>query len=83
MRPGDIIYKDLNNDGRITDLDMRKIGYSGGLPLLNYGISINANWKGFDINMLWQGAGKYQYYREWEVQKPAPGDGSHVCRPLA
>lgn len=24
MRPGDIIYKDLNNDGRITDLDMRK-----------------------------------------------------------
>ena len=79
MRPGDIIYKDLNNDGRITDLDMRKIGYSGGLPLLNYGISINANWKGFDINMLWQGAGKYQYYREWEVQKPAPGDGNSAA----
>ena len=29
--------------------------------------------------MLWQGAGKYNYYRNWEVQKPAPGDGNSAA----
>ncbi|MCL3779723.1 SusC/RagA family TonB-linked outer membrane protein [Prolixibacteraceae bacterium JC049] len=76
MRPGDIIYKDLNGDKIIDWRDTRVIGYPSGLPLLNYGINISMNWKGFDLYMLWQGAGKYNYYRDWEVQKPAPGDGN-------
>ncbi|MCG8309788.1 MAG: SusC/RagA family TonB-linked outer membrane protein [Cytophagales bacterium] len=76
MRPGDIIYKDLNGDGRITWDDTRPLGYSSGLPLLNFGINLNMQWKGFTLYMLWQGAGKYNYYRNWEVQKPAPGDGN-------
>jgi TonB-linked SusC/RagA family outer membrane protein len=77
MRPGDIIYKDLNGDGKITwSEDSRPIGYGGGLPLLNYGITANLSWKGFDMFMLWQGAGRYKYYRDWEIQKPMPGDGN-------
>ncbi len=76
LRPGDIIYKDLNGDGKIDWYDRRPIGYSNGMPLVNYGISVGLNWKGFDLYMLWQGAGKYNYYRDWEVQKPAPGDGN-------
>lgn len=76
QRPGDIIYKDLNGDKVIDSRDKRVIGYPSGLPLVNYGLNINMAWKGFDLYMLWQGAGKYNYYRDWEVQKPAPGDGN-------
>lgn len=79
QRPGDIIYKDLNNDGVINSDDMRVIGYNGGLPLLTYGLNLAFSWKGFDLTMQWQGAGKYQYYREWELMKFAPGDGGSVA----
>lgn len=80
MRPGDIIYKDLNGDGIITwGDDSRPIGYPNGLPLLNFGLNMSLRWKGVTLSMLWQGAGKYNYYRNWEVQKPAPGDGNSAA----
>lgn len=66
--PGDMKYKDLNGDGIIDDGevtldshgDLQVIGNS--LPRFNYGISAGANWKGFDINMFWQGVGKRDYF---------------------
>jgi len=79
MRPGDIKYKDLNGDGILNSDDIRAIGYQSGLPLLNYGINLNLSWKGFDLYMLWQGAGMYNYNSEWELIKPAPGDGNSTA----
>ena len=35
MLPGDLIYKDFNNDGIISNLDMRPLGY--GRPLVVHG----------------------------------------------
>lgn len=57
--PGDFIYKDLNGDGVINDRDKAPIGYSSMLPRINYGVTLNASWKGFDASVMLQGVAKY------------------------
>ena len=62
--PGDPWYRDLNGDGIITTGtntvndpgDRRVIGNS--TPRYRYGINMGASWKGFDLNLLFQGVGK-------------------------
>ena len=54
---GEIMYKDINEDGKISDLDQTSIGYSR-TPEIMYGINLGANYKGFDFSALIQGAGK-------------------------
>ena len=56
--PGDYKYKDINGDGLITVLDMQPIFFDG-TPKMQYGIGLDAEWKGFDFNALFQGSGKY------------------------
>ncbi|MCW3092973.1 MAG: TonB-dependent receptor [Ferruginibacter sp.] len=50
---GDLIYADVNGDGKITDADRTVIGNP--YPKVAYGASINLNWRGFDLAMLWNG----------------------------
>jgi TonB-linked SusC/RagA family outer membrane protein len=57
--PGDFKYKDVNNDGIINDEDARTPYAWGPTPLINYGLTMSAQWKGFDANLLFQGAGAY------------------------
>ncbi len=47
---GDLRFVDMNGDGQITDADKTTIGNP--YPKFTGGISLNANWKGFDIAML-------------------------------
>ncbi len=64
--PGDYLYEDWNGDGWINDLDVHPIGNTDTMPLINYGITLSAQWKGLDITMLWQGAGnRYIIAREF------------------
>ncbi|WP_257668395.1 SusC/RagA family TonB-linked outer membrane protein [Parapedobacter tibetensis] len=56
-QPGDIKYKDINGDGVINDGDRVPIGATR-RPNLIYGIGASASWKGLDINIHFQGAGK-------------------------
>ncbi len=60
IAPGDIKYVDYNNDGRITEEDKILAG-RGTMPKLIFGSDISVSWKGFNIMMLWQGAGLYNY----------------------
>ena len=61
---GDIMYKDLNGDGKVNSGantlqdpgDRRIIGNS--TPRYNFGLTIDAAWKGFDFSMFWQGTAK-------------------------
>ena len=55
LRPGDIIYKDLNGDGVIDSRDRDEIGFSGN-PDLSYGINLNATYRSFSFFVLFQGA---------------------------
>ena len=64
LRAGDVHYADLNNDGKI-DIGTNTIENPGdksiignSTPRLAYSMSLNASWKGFDLNMLLQGIGK-------------------------
>lgn len=59
VRPGDIKYKDQNGDRIIDDNDKVAIGYSSSLPALYYGINLGVEYKGFGIDLLFQGVGKY------------------------
>ena len=51
---GDLLYKDLNNDGIVNDEDRQALG-SGSTPKFTYGMNFNASWKGFDLGILLQG----------------------------
>ena len=55
VRVGDIKYKDLNGDGRITAEDRTWIAGSQ-IPEWMFGLNIGASWKGFDLSVFFQGA---------------------------
>ena len=57
VQPGDIKYKDVNGDGVVDDGDIVAIGATN-RPNLIYGVGLSAMWRGFDFNVLFQGAGK-------------------------
>ena len=57
--PGDIKYKDINNDGVIDANDVTKIGYSGYAPEIFYNIHAGLEFKGFGFDLLFQGASRY------------------------
>lgn len=54
--PGDVVYKDLNGDGVITDLGDRKNLGNPRNPQLMFGLPVGMRFKGFDFSMLLQGA---------------------------
>ncbi|MCC6279997.1 MAG: TonB-dependent receptor, partial [Saprospiraceae bacterium] len=51
--PGDIRFKDLNGDGEITVADQTYIGNPS--PDLTYGITLDCEFKGFDLGIFLQG----------------------------
>ena len=52
-QPGDMKFKDLNDDGVIDANDMTYIGNP--IPKVTFGINLNAEWKNFDVSMLFTG----------------------------
>ncbi|WP_298552927.1 TonB-dependent receptor [uncultured Parabacteroides sp.] len=66
---GDIMYKDLNGDGKIDNGgnklddhgDMKVIGND--MPRFQFGLDLNADWKGFDIRAFFQGVMKRDYWQ--------------------
>jgi TonB-linked SusC/RagA family outer membrane protein len=57
--PGDIKFKDKNNDRIINEYDRTYIGYNSVCPEIYYSGSINIEYKGFGINALIQGVANY------------------------
>ncbi|MDR1153761.1 MAG: TonB-dependent receptor [Bacteroidales bacterium] len=55
LQSGDVVYKDLNNDGTIDYNDVTALGYPN-YPLLNGGLTLEVKWKGFDFSVLFTGA---------------------------
>jgi hypothetical protein len=58
LRPGDIKYKDLNGDGKITALDQKRIGY-GSFPDMTYAMNLSASYEGLSLNAQFQGASRF------------------------
>ena len=57
VQPGDIKYKDVNGDGVVNNNDVVAIGATS-RPSLIYGLGLSVEYKGFDVNLHFQGAGK-------------------------
>lgn len=65
---GDVMYKDLNGDGKINrgentvdnHGDLSVIGNS--TPRYSFGLNLDASWKGFDVKVFFQGVGKRDYW---------------------
>ena len=51
--PGDTRFVDVNGDGQISAADRTNIG--NGTPDWTFGLNFNADWKGFDFNVFFQG----------------------------
>jgi TonB-linked SusC/RagA family outer membrane protein len=78
LRPGDIKYKDLNGDGKISGMDQRPIGYAtSGTPALNYGFNFSFGWKNFDLSFDLTGAGMMSYMPKYEAQYPFHDGGNN------
>lgn len=60
LQPGDLRYQDLNHDGIINVFDKRAIGHPN-LPNTTLGLNLQAQYKGFSISVLFQGAFNYSF----------------------
>lgn len=61
--PGDIIFKDVNNDGEINDLDKVRSNKTT-IPTFTGGFSIDVQYKNFSLTVFFQGAaGAERSYR--------------------
>ena len=59
--PGDIKYRDINNDGVISVEDATYIGYPE-TPRFVYGFNGFINYKNFELNFSFQGSGKRTFF---------------------
>ncbi|MRJ08611.1 TonB-dependent receptor [Ornithobacterium rhinotracheale] len=57
-KPGDIKYRDVTGDGKITNDDQVMISRYGKQPRLQYGFGINLFYKKFDLNLFFNGSAK-------------------------
>lgn len=68
-RAGDVMYADVNGDGKISSGSGR-LGDTGDITLIGnstprflFGLDLYASWKGFDIRMFFQGVMKRDYWQ--------------------
>ncbi len=84
--PGDVKYKDLDGDNKITygkntledHGDLKRIGNS--LPNFEYGFTLGLSYQGFDFSTFFQGVGKRDYWGCSNVV--IPGGGSSFADAL-
>ena len=87
MLPGDLVIEDWNGDGYIDTNDFypvaittslnkestdNNVKYGGGMPLLNYGFSLGAEYRDFDFNMQFQGAALSWLRYPEQLEMPLP-----------
>lgn len=78
VMPGDIKYRDVNGDGKINENDEVPIGATT-RPNLIYGFGASVEWKGFDVNILFQGAGKSTFFIDgWTVYPFRDSDWGNI-----
>ncbi|PMD93115.1 SusC/RagA family TonB-linked outer membrane protein [Siphonobacter sp. BAB-5405] len=78
--PGDVKYRDTNNDGTIDIYDEKPIGFSN-IPEMVYGFGGTFTYQGFDLSFLFQGVGNVSVFRNYEGYIPfAQGQFGNVLQ---
>lgn len=79
LRPGDLIFKDINGDGIMDQHDERPLGYAGAdfpgnsglgnkVPLMTLGLNLGVNWKGIDIAADFAGGFMNTFVGDWQTK---------------
>lgn len=58
---GDFIFADLDGNGVIDTYDRKRCDLTS-VPELVFGLNFDAQWKGFDLSVLFQGQGRARFY---------------------
>ena len=58
VMPGDIKYRDVNGDGKITFEDQAMLSPYGNMPRIQYGIGVSLQWKKLDFSIYFNGSAK-------------------------
>lgn len=77
--PGDLIFKDVNNDGVINQYDERPLGYASAdwpwdsskgnkNPLMTLGVNVGFEWKGLDFAADFAGGFMNTFVADWQVK---------------
>lgn len=61
-QPGDIKYRDLNDDNVIDGKDIKAIGTNA--PRVEYGFYLGAEWKGLALSAQWAGLGNVETFNK-------------------
>lgn len=69
VRGGDIKYRDINGDDKITSLDQVPIGHPT-TPEIIYGFGVSSGYKGFDVSMFFQGSAQSSFWIDANATAP-------------
>ena len=69
VRGGDIKYRDINGDDKITALDRVPIGYPT-TPEIIYGFGVSSGYKSFDISVFFQGSARSSFWIDANATAP-------------
>ncbi|WP_295730960.1 TonB-dependent receptor [uncultured Muribaculum sp.] len=61
LRLGDNMFEDVNKDGQLTAEDLVYLGTDD--PKIQFSFNAGLEWRGFDINVIFQGAAKRTIFR--------------------
>ena len=66
---GDIKYRDVNDDGQITALDLVPVGYPT-MPEIVYGFGVSTGYKRFDFSVFFQGLARESFWINVDATAP-------------
>ena len=69
VRGGDIKYRDINGDDKITDLDRVPIGHPN-TPEIIYGFGVSSGYKGLDVSIFFQGSARSSFWIDASATAP-------------
>lgn len=76
LRVGDNMYCDENGDGKLDENDYIFLGSSE--PEISYSFNLGGAWKGFDLDIVFQGAANRFIYRGYDTNWTVPYRGLYM-----
>lgn len=76
--PGDIKYKDINDDGIVNNKDMVPIGYPENAPEIIYGFGLSGGYKNFDLSFYFQGSARSSFWIDPRLIQPFNNGGQNA-----